>query len=108
MSQVVHPITLIRRHNEAVESGHYKRIGKEAADKWRTQLHEVDPYDRIAQLVATKVRLADKLAMIRDIVGRAVGAPDNISDDDALAILAAWSSVEFRKYQAPSLPGDTR
>jgi molybdopterin converting factor small subunit len=93
-----HPFTLIRRFQERVDSGHYRRIGQVAADKYREELTMVDPYERLAQVYSTKARLSDKLALIGQIVASAVGADDTLSDDDVLSVLAAWAVVDRGRY----------
>lgn len=91
-----HPIHLVRRFENRVASGHYREHGEEAARHYRQRTH-IDPYDRIGQLTATKKKLSDKLALVRDIVSRAVGVPD-LSDDDALSILVGWAAENYRRY----------
>lgn len=92
-----HPIHLVRRYENRVKSGHYRAIGEEAARHYKEDLPEVDPYDRLGQVYATKVRLSDKLALIKEIVGQATGVAD-ISDDDALSILVGWAAAERRHF----------
>jgi hypothetical protein len=91
-----HPIHLVRRFENRVASGHYREHGDRAAEHYRARPN-VDPYERIGQLTSTKKKLSDKLALIRDIVGRAVGVLD-LSDDDALSVLVGWAAVEYLKH----------
>jgi hypothetical protein len=91
-----HPIHLVRRFENRVASGHYRGEGEKAANHYRART-EIDPYERIGQLTSTKKKLSDKLALVRDIVGRAVGCVD-ISDDDALSILVGWAAENYHRY----------
>jgi hypothetical protein len=93
-----HPIFLVRRYMEKVESGHYRDIGKQAADAYRTRLTQVDPYERLGQLVATKVRLADKVTLINSLVGWATGLDGQLSDEGALSILVGWATAEGTRW----------
>lgn len=94
-----HPFTLIQSFQAEVASGRYKRAGQVAAEKYRNVLTNVDPYERLAQVYATKVRLTDKLALVNALVSRAVGASNiTLSDDDVLTVLAAWAALEQRRY----------
>jgi len=92
-----HPINLVHRYENRVKSGHYRAIGAEAARHYKEDLPEVDPYDRLGQVYATKVRLSVKLALIRDIVGQAVGVSD-LSDIDAISVLVGWAAASRRQF----------
>lgn len=94
-----HPIHLVRRFLEKVENGHYREIGLRAADKYRHELSDVDPYDRLAQVYATKVRLGDKLALINALVARAIGSTSDLSDDEAMSILVGWATIEGKRWR---------
>lgn len=93
---MTHPIHLVRRFENRVASGHYRAEGRKAADHYRKR-PEIDPYQRIGELTGTKKKLSDKLALIRDIVGRGVGVLD-LSDDDALSILVGWAAENYRRH----------
>ena len=93
---MAHPIHLVRRYQQKVDTGHYKTIGKTAAAKYRDVLTNVDPYKRMGQIYATKARLADKLALISAIISTAIDVND-LTDDDALAILIGWAAAERKR-----------
>jgi hypothetical protein len=99
---MTHPIHLVRRFENRVASGHYRAEGQKAAEHYRKRPN-IDPYQRIGELTGTKKKLSDKLALVRDIVGRAVGIME-ISDDDALSILVGWAAESYRRYPPPLEP----
>ncbi len=92
-----HPIHLVRRFHDRVDAGEFRAIGESAAWKYRTDLSEVDPYERLAQLYATKARLIDKLALYNALIARAIGE-QTISDEEALAVLVGWATIEGKRW----------
>ncbi len=98
--QMTHPLYLVKRHQQKVESGHYKAIAKEVEDTYRNAdwAEHIDPYERLGQVYATKARLSDRLGLIQALVARATGVADNLSDDDAMAILVGWAAMGYRKF----------
>jgi len=95
----MHPINKVRKFlNEQYNTDKYSSVGRAAGEKYRTELQDVDPYERIEQLIARSARLQDKLNLAKELVAMSIGFRDTLSDDDLFTILAARVVAEGKPH----------